>query len=531
METLESPAQALEALQTGRLPALNMPIAAINRQSGEILVGIPPTCAEQIFYTREAAPGAASAGLLLSNDLRLLRNSQPGELDERAVFALLQYRAVPPPLSLFKRIQRLPYGCLARLRPGESQPALQPAFEPPAALPADAPPETLQEQIQARLDEILGSAPQGAALYFSGGVDSGLMAARLAALGRGDVRLINYIFTPGEEAGQNALQMAERLGFACAQALYQPEQLPGVFERLPLDYSFPFGDLSLTPTNLLAHASLQTLGDFPAVLEGTGGDGGFGMAGMQAEWQAYYRLPPALRQLLAAAYPALGAWKNSSGLETRLRKWVRAAAMPLEQAAIIGNTSLEGSAYRTPGDVRRFWEQALEQHLLSLGAGLAPDGRMSLVDLVHVCAGRYVPKSAEPLRRAGVRGIYPFLEPGLLELSLAIPPQAKQRGGKKALLKQLLARRLPPELVYRRKLGFAPPTRRLLALPSVQDQLSQALSANSPLYPYLRARPLGEMATLARREDPLSLAAQNMLWLLAFTNTWLAGLPAAGRQA
>jgi asparagine synthase (glutamine-hydrolysing) len=53
----------------------------------------------------------------------------------------------------------------------------------------------------------------------------------------------------------------------------------------------------------------------------------------------------------------------------------------------------------------------------------------------------------------------PFLDRGVVDFGLALPSRMKWRGDQSKYILSLLARRLPPEIARRRKLGFQYPIR------------------------------------------------------------------------
>jgi len=102
-----------------------------------------------------------------------------------------------------------------------------------------------------------------------------------------------------------------------------------------------------------------------------------------------------------------------------------------------------------------------------------------------------------------------------------------QIGESKGLLKHVLARRVPREMIYRTKVGFVPPIAELLREPSVQDLTRAAvLAEDNPLQPYLHGAVVRDMLTRVWDARPLSLTAFNFVWVLLFTSCWLRGLPA-----
>src|SRR6184192_13346 len=124
--------------------------------------------------------------------------------------------------------------------------------------------------------------------YFSGGVDSSLLAARLSQLGRHDVRLVNYCFGREDTESPLAARVASHLGLECHQVRHELREVAQVLERVDRDYSFPFGDLSTIPTNILVHGSLSLADESRTVIEGTGADGAFGFGVEYRKWQRLY---------------------------------------------------------------------------------------------------------------------------------------------------------------------------------------------------------------------------------------------------
>jgi asparagine synthase (glutamine-hydrolysing) len=503
----------------GRLDRVekNVILVSISFQSGELEIWVPPATPEQFYYTHDGR------GTIFGTDMRLLMRWAGMDLDQRAVFALFRYLAIPPPLTLSKNVHRIPNGHTFKLAPDSSTPTIRVQFQPARDRAEGEYVVDPEKRIQDTLDRFMSGLPAATALLFSGGVDSGLIAARLATAGRKDVTLVNYSFGAGDQEAELALRMAAHLGLACQQVLYQPEHIPLVLERLGQDYSYPFGDVSLVPTNLLVHAALRVQGPLSTVVDGTGADGAFGMVGLHARWKRFYSVPYPIRWLVGKGYGWLRFWQHRSRLEGRGRLARRSLQLPLPQAAVVGITPLDGIAYDIPRDVRDHLEGVVCERVLVLGRGLGHDEQMSLLDLVHICAGRFASKTFDPLRLRGVRPLYPYLEPPMLRLSSAIRPEQKAQGGEpKALLKGLLAHSVPRDMVYRHKAHFIPPKRQMFAHPSMQEFLGEVvMSPRNALLGFCRPAVVQRMIERSRQRQPLSSAAYNFLWVLAFASAWL----------
>jgi asparagine synthase (glutamine-hydrolysing) len=498
---------------------------AVSLRVGEIIIAIPPTTPQQFYVAR------TSHGYVFADDMRLFPRLMETELDERAIYALFQYGAIPPTMTMYKGVHRVPNGHVFRLRPNSYDPVCTPFFQPTAPAPKNGATSARETSVRETLDRSLSDIPESAVLYFSGGVDSGLLASRLVKLGRTDIRLLNYCFGPRDEEAKLALQMATHLGLECLQVNHEMRRVSDVLQRLGKDYSFPFGDFSTVPTNILVHESADLARQSSMVIEGTGADGAFGIGIKHASWQRVYRVPAKIRRQIDLAYKGLGLWRHASKLERIGRITRKSLQMPVGPAVVAEN-ALEGIAYTIPDNVRSDINQAIRANFEILSAGVGPEERISLLDLVWVCAGRMAPKSFDPLRTLGIQPKYPFLEFPMVHLSSSISWEEKCAAGEpKALLKRLLSQDVPKEWVYRTKSGFTPPHQEILASPVVQEFLRDVvLSKQNPLLDFCQIDKVERMIERSRQHDKLGPGACDFLWTLTFTSAWLHQSPGRMRQ-
>jgi asparagine synthetase B (glutamine-hydrolysing) len=265
-------------------------------------------------------------------------------------------------------------------------------------------------------------------------------------------------------------------------------------------------------------------------IEGTGADGAYGLGAGYAAWRSIYLVPRFLRRAVGAAYRASQLWRSDSRAAHALRFVRKSARMPLSQA-VIAQHALDGIALHSTPDMRRDVAETVRTSIEALTVGLEPPERLSLVDLVLVCAGRMAPKSFDPLRRYGLMPRYPYLEPPMLAVSGSLPWADKCAGReRKAPLKALLARDVPSDWVYRAKHGFTPPEREILSSPAAQERLhTTVLAPGGPLAGLCRADAVRHLATLVR-QVPVGSGVHDLLWVLLFTATWLEQVP-HGRPA
>ncbi|MEH1056635.1 asparagine synthase C-terminal domain-containing protein [Micromonospora sp. CPCC 206171] len=473
-----------------------------------VQVHVPPATPEQLVFR------AADGGFCLSNDLRLLGRIGCSRLDRRAVHALLQYGAIPAPLTLLSGVERAAPGHVTSID-------LSSGVATAAVNHLQSPKAVDGIRFDRCLDVILDTAPKGSVLTFSGGVDSGLLAARLSALGRTDVCLLNFSFGDADPEAKHAAAMARHFHLNFEQTTYESTEMSAFLADVGRDYTYPFGDFATISANLMVRAGIKMAPDAPQFIDGTGADGAFGV-GQLATWQRLYRLPRPLLSGAAGLYSWAGLWRRPSRFEHRTRALRRAAQMPLLEAAVVATNALDGVLYRLPPPDRAYLSRAIRTYIIDCAPSTDVRDQYQWLDLLHVCAGEYAAKSFDPLRMRGVRASFPFLEPDLLAEAFAMPREIKYtfRDAKLAL-KNSLAASVPAELVYRPKSGFVPPLDRWLTEEPLRGVVQRISAEPGALADYLEITRLRRIVERAAEGQPLTQGVRNFVWMVTFLKLWL----------
>lgn len=503
----------------------NLVAVAWDSTHERLCIALPPFTTEPVLYTESAEPR------VFSTDLRLMAAWSGLDLDDAGVFALLQHSVIPAPLSLLRGVQRLPNGHLATCGPESASLNIDVFHPPPSTRDTPIDPADAQKLLNTALDQTLTQVPSNSVLYFSGGVDSGLLAARLAHLGRRDVRLLSFSFGPQDDEARVARQMAAQLNLPLVSVPYDPNQIADLYARLARDYTFVFEDYSTLVTNLLVHASIDLAESAGCVIDGTGADGVFSGALSLPAWQRVYRVPRTLRQIASVAYARLGGWKHSSRKSMRSPEYVgrimrRSLQFPLTIAALGSFNSLDGVAYHIPPAPRRRIDHALRLSENATTSDLSLIDRYVAFDLLHVCAGMYAAKIFDPLRVRGIAAVFPYLSPQTLQMVAPIPwVQRSTATAPKSLLKNALKNHVAGEFVDRPKSGFFPPMRDILALPATRAFVEDiVLARENPLLTYVDVPVIRSMFQRAWRQAPLSVDVFHLLWGLMISSGWVAQL-------
>jgi len=217
---------------------------------------------------------------------------------------------------------------------------------------------------------------------------------------------------------------------------------------------------------------------------------------------------------------------SRSKIEKLGRAYRKSVLMPLHHAAVLCTNPLNGIVYEIPGEIQSDLEDAIITHLQPMGSGLSPEEQLYLMELVHVCAGRYASKVFDPLRLHGIKPLFPFLEPGMLTLSTSLTFSEKyENRTAKALLKRLLARSIPEKYINRPKSAFVAPFKEMLTYPSMQEFINGVVvSPGNPVFDFCRKDYIDLILARAREGKPLSYGVYDFLWAFIFTSGWLSQL-------
>ena len=322
---------------------------------------------------------------------------------------------------------------------------------------AEACEETEQLFVSAVKKRLQADVPVAALL--SGGIDSSLVCWAIAELGS-SVKAYT-VGTPGEEYDESvpAKETAARLGIDLTVLPLERDGLPDP-KMLAEAFSEPFACSSAL--GMLSIAELVSK-NAKVLLTGDGGDDVFLGYPEHRHFQMASRVA---RRAPASALRFLDHTKNvlpNSGRGKRIRSFSSYTAGGLAALAAVRDGLPFYHRNKLFG--RRF-----EQYAIDYDEGLAlPDSGASLLedflayDLRTRFVGEYLPKVDGSTMSHGLEARSPFLDSALWDYATRIPPEVRLRGGElKAILREIVRRRIGPEVANRKKQGFMIPAQRWL---------------------------------------------------------------------
>jgi asparagine synthase (glutamine-hydrolysing) len=498
-------------------PSGNTGILA-HEEEHSLRVEIPATATDQIYHR------VCGDSVEVVDDLRQLVRPTDS-IDERAIYSLLQFGSAIPPLSPWTSIGRAVPGRITAFR---DQPARleETEFLPSQVWDQENYPLQLNQQIStivAILDSQLLTLRERHRLIilFSGGVDSGLLAARAAALGLKDTLLVNYCFGPDDRESFLAEAMAKHLGlgFYRIPDVNSGVDVEDVLINAGSDYRTPFGDHSTVPTYRLVRSVIRNFGSEFTVLDGTGADGAFGLFGRARQWQKLNTLPGELLRIGSQGYKALRLWQRESRWEYWFRLLRRASQHGFPLAAVAQNP-LSGIAYHVPKQVSDEVESLALSWLGSISPP-TPDLQLTALDISLVCSCIFAQKSKSLFAASALDITYPYLSPGVSRLAFASFNWTGAKQEAKWLLKAALAQHVPSEMVYRSKSGFVAAIGDKFTTDAFLAAFDKVLAGRSQLSPFVEKSFLRNIRATITARGRLPAQTNNAVWAIVFVSEWL----------
>ncbi len=320
---------------------------------------------------------------------------------------------------------------------------------------------------------MIADVPLGA--FLSGGIDSSLVAALMQAQSTSKIKTFTIGFNePSYNESEYAAAVARHLGTDHTEMYVTPREAMAVIPMLADMYDEPFADASQIPTHLVSKLTRQHV---TVALSGDGGDelfAGYTRYRSESErWARIARLPYFARQMIAAslrtaanpglnwlmlpAMPILRArGKNFSNMPGRAR--FRAAA------AGAGNfdSFYANSMLNYPDPKNLYRNVAAPPTVLSGSRKLPqladPVERMMFADLTQYLPDDILVKVDRASMAVALEARVPVIDHRVVEFAWSLPHKFKHDGAAaKVLLRNILFRHVPRELVERPKMGFGVP--------------------------------------------------------------------------
>ncbi len=423
--------------------------------------------------------GLTTPGLVFGSELKAiiaLRGVRL-EIDRDVLSRFMQFSYVPSPHSIYRGIYKLLPGHFihigSRDMVGQPQPFWALRSQENSALAvqlADANDEKLINLLHDQLKESVGlqmaaDVPLGA--FLSGGVDSSTIVALMQAQSERRVKTYTIGFEEKVfDEAPYAKAVAQHIGTDHTELYVNASDAAAVIPDLSYIYDEPFADSSQIPTLLVSRLTRQHV---TVSLSGDGGDelfAGYPRYGITAAlWSRINRLPAGLRKVVAASlrFASARAWDRVFLMLPETRRQSINGRRVHRLAQLMVSKSLAEMYVRLMSQ----W-QPEEGLVLGVQGSLADrlrwqNGGSPIEQMRRWDVGQYLPddllvKVDRAAMNASLESRAPLLDHRVAELAFALPERMLMRDGQgKWILRRVLDRYVPRELIDRPKAGFSVP--------------------------------------------------------------------------
>ncbi len=344
--------------------------------------------------------------------------------------------------------------------------------------------DLVHEQLKHSIDLQMNSdVPLGA--FLSGGVDSSTVVALMQAQSTQQVRTFTIGFNEKEfDEAPYAKAVAQHLGTEHTELYVTAKDAEAIVPEIPTIYDEPFADSSQIPTTLVSRLTKQHV---TVSLSGDGGDELFvGYPRYQltaALWQKVNGMPISMRKLFAFLLRTFSAqgWDNILGF------------LPENKHQVINGHRVHRLAQLlTSSNIGEMYVRLMSQWQPEEGLVLGTEGQkwpavnwlltenniaaMRRWDVQQYLCDDLLVKVDRASMSASLESRAPLLDHKIVELAFALPDRMLIRDGiGKWVLRQVLDRYVPKQLIDRPKFGFSIPLKDWLRGP-LRDWAESLLS-------------------------------------------------------
>jgi asparagine synthase (glutamine-hydrolysing) len=397
------------------------------------------------------------------------------EIEEKALSLFLEYGYITAPYSIFKNTYKLEPGHFLILKKDgnlkkEAYWKVEDYFiegqkEREEWLKRSE--EELAEELKSLLIEsfklrLVSDVPVG--MFLSGGIDSSIVSALLSKEGIKIKTFTIGFYEKEYNEAPFAKKIAEYLETDHTELYCTPKEAFEIIPKLPEIYNEPFGDSSAIPTYLVSKLARSQV---KVSLSADGGDEQF--CGYTRYWMIADKInklshlpfkgiisktlnfisPDLALKLYNTFKPFLTKYTNFRDKYIKLRNVLKANTL-IEQYDLAVN-------YFLNEDLQKLGLKPFKENFL-ISNSLDPYSSLMLLDLKTYLVDDILVKVDRATMSVSLEGREPFLDHKLIEWTSKLSAEFKYKNGKsKYILRKILYKYIPPELIDRPKQGFGVP--------------------------------------------------------------------------
>lgn len=454
-------------------------IALLDRQTGRLTLIRDRIGEKPLYY------GFVNGHFVFASDIGSIRalDHFKNAIDTKVLQLYFIHGYIPAPYSIYQNIYKLDAGCMLELDAPYQEPKVQTywsvretakygqlhPFQGSRQEAADELERLLKASIK---EQMVADVPVGA--FLSAGIDSSTVVALMQAQSARKVRS----FTIGmEDKAYNeavyAKEIAQHLGTEHTELYITAEDAKAVIPRLAWMYGEPFADSSQIPTYLV---SKMTREHVTVSLSGDGGDelfcGYTTYSSINRIWSKMKSYPYCIRRLASSLLVGNPLIRNQQMLQTKA--YLLGARSPEHlyelsnaQEASNLNIALERAVY------------PYKHNSFPYGALNDTQNSIMLMDMEVYHPDDILVKVDRAAMAVSLETRVPMLDRDVVEFAWTIPMSYKKQGDEgKLVLRDVLYRYVPKQMMDRPKKGFSIPITQWLREPGLREWAESLLDAS-----------------------------------------------------
>ena len=463
---------------------------SIQKSSGMFAVAIFDTKENNLFLVRDRMGekplyyGFQNGVFLFGSELKAI-NKHPDsirDIDRNAVALQFRYSYIPTPYSIYKGIKKLKAGTILKINLSKSKIIKEILEEPKTYWSLEDVVINAQKNIYTGssneaindLDGLLGKSvrdqmvadvPLGA--FLSGGVDSSLIVSLMQSQSSMPIETFTIGFNEDDyNEAIFAKKIAKHLGTNHTELYVSSNDALSVVDSLPQIYDEPFSDSSQIPTYLISEMTKKNV---TVSLSGDAGDELFGgynrYLWTRKIWSRMKYMPISLRKFISYGIDSV----SPSSWNRVLRQMIdtpQSGDKMHKLSSILTSSSAEDCylnliSHWSNSDNIVIGANNISTSLTDINNHLDFDSieeKMMYLDSISYLPDDILSKIDRASMSVSLETRVPFLNHHVVEFANTLPLSMKIKDGEsKWILRQLLYKYIPKNLVERPKMGFGMP--------------------------------------------------------------------------
>jgi asparagine synthase (glutamine-hydrolysing) len=394
------------------------------------------------------------------------------ELDEKAFYHFLTFNMLPPPLTMFKNINKVGPGHFILINKNgivQNKQYWEVGYENFTSESSNELEEKIFEELKKSVSyRMVADVPVGA--FLSGGVDSSAVVALMSKMSSQPVKTYSIGFEnqPDYDELIYAQNVSKLFDTEHYEKIVSPDDMKNFLPKIVDIFDEPLADSTCIPIYFISQLAKEK--NTIVVLTGDGSDELFAGYRSYKKYLNYYPLfhfysnvPSAIKKLISKCYNVFDEISPAGEMFHRAAHgqeffWGGARSFKeLIKKDFLKQKFLERSEKYNSHDVILEYKKMFNN---IPNHGKDDIDWMCYLGFKFTDTNRYLYRSDRIGMANSIELRSPFMDYEFVNFALSIPAKFKMRGGEpKYILKKALEKILPHEVLYRKKMGFCVPLR------------------------------------------------------------------------